>query len=284
MTVGTFDGVHVGHRKLLKKVIELSKRMDLHEGGASVAIVFRQQPRALLQPERPVKYIQRLEDRLAMLAETGLDVIVPVDFDPALRELTPRQFAGELLDRLQMRHLVLGPGAAIGKDRSGDAAVLTSLGREMGFELHTVEPILHRGQVVSSSAVRSALAEGRLDEVEAMLGRRFAINGTVESGQRRGKQLGFPTANLSVEPHSALPADGIYATWAWTPGSTAGNKAVDRKHPAATSIGLRPTFGAGDRTLEAHLIGYRGDLYGTPLELEFVARLRDELKFDDVAA
>jgi riboflavin kinase/FMN adenylyltransferase len=280
VTVGTFDGVHVGHRKLLAKVAALAGEIAAPEGGAAVAIVFRQQPRALLQPDRPAKYIQRLEDRLAMLAGAGLDVVVPVDFDPVLRELTPRRFVGELLDRLQMRHLVLGPGAAIGKDRSGDAAALAALGRELGFELHTVEPVLHRGQVVSSSAIRSALAEARLDDVEAMLGRRFAIRGTVESGERRGRQLGFPTANLTVESHSALPADGIYATWALTPEGKSG----DGKFPAATSIGLRPTFGAGRRTVEAHLIGFQGDLYGKPLGLEFVARLRDELKFDDVAA
>ncbi|MBI2965459.1 MAG: riboflavin biosynthesis protein RibF [Chloroflexi bacterium] len=280
MTVGTFDGVHVGHRKLLAKVAALARAIAVPGGGVAAAIVFRQQPRALLQPDRPITYIQRLQDRLAMLAEAGLDAIVPVDFDPGLRELTPRRFVGELLDRLQMRHLVLGPGAAIGKDRSGDARTLRALGREMGFELHTVEPVLHRGQVVSSSAIRSALAEGRLDDVAAMLGRRFTIKGTVESGERRGRQLGFPTANLAVESHSALPADGIYATWALAPGSKVG----DEKFPAATSIGLRPTFGAGRRTVEAHLIGFRGDLYGKPLCLEFVTRLRDELKFDDVAA
>lgn len=280
VTVGTFDGVHVGHRKLLSRVSGLAKEMGGADGGAAVAIVFRQQPRAVLQPERPVTYIQRLEDRLALLAETGVDVIVPVDFDPALRELTPRQFVGELLERLQMRDLVLGPGAAIGKDRSGDAKALGALGREMGFELHTVEPVLHRGQVVSSSAIRSALAEGRLEDVEAMLGRRFEVKGNVESGERRGRQLGFPTANLAVEPHAALPADGIYATWALTPGRDAARSRV----PAATSIGLRPTFGPGRRTVEAHLIGFRGDLYGRPLCLEFVARLRDELKFDDAAA
>lgn len=283
VTVGTFDGVHVGHRKLLEKVRRLAKGIAGtagRESGAAVAIVFRQQPRALLQPDRPVTYIQTLDDRLAMLADGGLDVIVPVNFAPQLRSLTPQEFVSELCRRLLMRHLVLGPGAAIGRDRSGDATVLAALGREMGFELHTVEPVLHRGNVVSSSVIRAALTEGRLDDAETMLGRRFVLKGTVASGERRGRQLGFPTANLGVDRQAALPGDGIYATWAILNTAGGGHERL----PAATSIGVRPTFGAGGRTVEAHVIGFQGDLYGTPMALEFVARLRDELKFDHATA
>lgn len=290
VTVGTFDGVHTGHRALLRRVRELAGRKEGQQRGSAVAIVFRQQPRAVLQPGKQVKYIQPLEERLAMLSRAGLDAVVPVDFDPPLRSLSPREFVSELCGRLHMRHLVLGPGAAIGRDRSGDATALAALGREIGFKLHTVEPARHLGVVVSSSAIRVALAEGRLEDAEGMLGRRFVLHGRVEAGERRGRELGFPTANLAVDPRLVLPGDGIYAAWALVGDGPAGvdgagpGERDQARLPAATSIGLRPTFGAGGRTVEAHLIGFDGDLYGRAVALEFVARLRDELKFASASA
>jgi len=250
------------------------------KGGAAVAIVFRQQPRALLYPDRPVTYIQTFQDRMSLLGDVGLDMVIPVDFDTELRSLTPGEFVTQLCRHLRMRHLVLGTGTAIGRDRRGDAATLGVLGDQMGFALHSIEPAKHADEIVSSSAIRTALFEGRMADVQAMLGRRFVLRGTVEPGERRGRELGYPTANLSVEPQAAVPRDGIYATWATVDVDRHGPTRV----PAATSIGIRPTFGGRHRTVEAHLIGFEGDLYGRRMTVEFVARLRDELNFADAAA
>ncbi|MBI4220890.1 MAG: bifunctional riboflavin kinase/FAD synthetase [Chloroflexi bacterium] len=277
VTVGTFDGVHTGHQALFKRTIELARSM---RAGSSIAMVFRQQPRAILQPDRPVSYLCTLDDRLILLRQSGLDVVIPVDFDEALRSLSPREFVTALRDRLQMNHLVLGPGAALGRDRAGDASVLAGIGRELRFTVHTLPPVTYSGKTVSSSAIRAALAAGDLKDAEAMLGRRFVLRGKVEIGQHRGRTLGFPTANLAVPPQATLPGDGIYATWA----EIANGVDSHVRFPAATSIGVRPTFGGGARTVEAYLIDFHGDLYGKSLALEFVARLRDELKFESAAA
>lgn len=277
VTVGTFDGVHVGHRKLLAATVE---RAGSVKGGAPAAIVFRQQPRALLMPDRPVTYLSPLEVRLAMIKAAGIDVVVPVDFDDALRSLSPRDFLHALSARIGMKHLILGPGAVIGRDRTGTPDVLRSLGVDLGFEVHTVQPAIHEGKTVSSSAIRTALSEGHLEDACAMLGRRYLLTGTVETGDRRGRELGYPTANLAVDPRMAVPGDGIYATWAIVdPGNTAA-----KRHASATSIGVRPTFGGGRRTVETHLLDFEGDLYGRSLGVEFVERLRPELKFESADA
>lgn len=277
VTVGTFDGVHVGHRKLLAETVARASSLN---GGVAAAIVFRQQPRALLVPDRPVTYLSPLEDRLAMIRAAGIDLVIPVEFDESLRSLSPREFAGELAARVVMKHLILGPGAVIGRDRSGTPDVLRGLGTDLGFQVHTIQPAIHAGHQVSSSAIRRALADGEIGDACAMLGRPYLLTGVVETGDRRGRQLGFPTANLGVDPRMALPGDGIYATWALVaPGTPAA-----RRHPSATSIGVRPTFGGGKRTIEAHLLDFDGDLYGANLGIEFVERLRPELKFESVDA
>jgi len=277
VTVGTFDGVHVGHRRLLAATVARASSL---KDGASAVIVFRQQPRALLLPDRPVTYLSSIEHRLALVRAAGIDLVIPVDFDESLRSLSPREFASELSTRVAMKHLILGPGAVIGRDRSGTPEVLRGLGMELGFQVHTVQPATHAGHQVSSSAIRKALADGQVDDACTMLGRRYTLTGTVETGDRRGRQLGFPTANVGVEPHIAIPGDGIYATWAIVaPGTPSA-----RRHPSATSIGVRPTFGGGKRTIETHLLDFNGDLYGSTLGVVFVKRLRPELRFESVEA
>ncbi len=276
MTVGTFDGVHAGHRSLLSRVAEVAR------GSAgvatSVAITFREQPRAFLQPDSPATYLCTLTERLRLIRESGIDLVIPIDFDETLRSLSPRSFMTMLREHLGMSDFVSGPGAAIGRDREGDAHRLKALAGDMGFRLHVVPPACYQGAAVSSTAVRDALAAGQMASVAAMLGRNFHLCGRVERGDGRGRGLGFPTANIATgEPNmpAALPGDGIYATRA--------HLGDGESYPAATSIGVRPTFGSGDRTVEAYLIDFQGELYGTRITLEFVTRLRGEEKFDTVS-
>ncbi len=270
VAVGTFDGVHLGHQALLGTLRDAARERGL----ASVAVTFRQQPRSVVRPDVPVTYLCALDERLELMRSLGLTCVIPVDFDDSVRHLYAHQFVSILKEIVGMRLLVLGPGARMGHDQL-ELAQLEELGRKEGFEVLSAGPAAHSGETVSSSAVRAALHEGRMEEAAAMLGRPFTLTGTVCHGDKRGRELGYPTANLDISPQAALPKDGIYATWAHVDGA---------KRQAATSIGVRPTFGKGGRTVEAYILDFEGDLYGRQIRLEFVARLRDEVEFAGVGA
>lgn len=275
VTVGTFDGVHTGHRALLEAVAGLAR--DSRPPAAAIAIAFREQPRAFLRPDEPVRYLCSLEERLRLIGEAGIETVVPVEFGRALQALGPREFMKLLSDELTMTDFVTGPGATVGRDRAGDAEALVQIGADLGFRVHSVAAAQHGGAAVGSTAIRRALAKGGVEEAAVMLGRSYRLTGTVERGDGRGKELGFPTANLvqdASELPPVLPGDGIYAAWA--------RLSDGARHLAATSIGVRPTFGGGRRTVEAYVLDYDGDLYGQSISLEFVARLRAEEKFESV--
>lgn len=277
ITVGTFDGVHTGHYRLLERIGELTTASLAAAGSPAtgVAITFKQQPRAVIRLDPEITYLCNLDERIEMIREAGVDVVIPLDFDESVRGLEPDEFMRVLRDELDMRDFVAGPGATVGRNRKGDAHTLRRLSSELGFRLYEVSPACYQCQSVSSTAIRAALREGRLDDACGMLGRRYRLSGTVERGDRRGRDLGFPTANLSPgQPGMTLtvPGDGIYATWALLPSGMA--------YASATSIGLRPTFGGRSRVVESYLIDFEGDLYGQSMTLEFVAKLRDERKFD----
>jgi riboflavin kinase/FMN adenylyltransferase len=273
VAVGTFDGVHLGHQKLLGTLRDAAR-----EGGLrSVAIAFRQQPRSVIRPDVPFSYLCELDERVSLLRGLGLDAVCDVEFDDAVRRLTAEQFMGLLRSSLNMRLLVLGPGARQGHDQL-DAAGIREAGLRLGFRVMTVEPALLGGLPVSSSAIRKALAEGRVDDAGALLGRPFSLTGAVLPGDRRGRELGFPTANLGPFAHATVPMDGIYATWARLDGERSGERRM-----AATSIGVRPTFGRGnERRVEAYILDFSGDIYGQRLRLEFVKRLRGEVAYAGV--
>ena len=229
-------------------------------------------------PDAEISYLCPLQMRERLIRDTGIDTVIPVDFDESIRLLAPREFAGILHEALRMGTFVSGPGSAVGKDRSGDSETMRQLGEEMGFSLHTVPPEIYNGEAVSSTLVRTALEGGRMGEAAGMLGRRYTLAGMVIRGEARGRTIGFPTVNLDrgdPEFPAVVPADGIYATWA----------SVDDgpQIMAATSIGVRPTFGdEGTRTVEAYLLDFDEDVYGRTVSLEFVRRLRPEQKFDSV--
>lgn len=267
LTIGVFDGVHLGHKHLISQLKELARK----QGSLSGVITFGQHPREVLSPKTKLPSLTGLEQRIALLQDEGADIVIPLPFTPQLARLSPKQFLELLKEFLKMKGLVVGPDFALGKNREGDIDTLRRLGREMGFSVTVVPPLTIDGQVVSSTAIRKALAEGDMKQSQKLLGRPFSLQGRVVAGDRRGTDLGFPTANLEVEPGQALPAGGVYACRAHIDGQT---------YSAMTNIGSRPTFGGGQRLVEVYLLDYNGDLYGRELTIDIIGRLRNEKKFD----
>ena len=267
LTVGVFDGVHLGHQRLLTHLRNEAQQRDLLTG----VVTFKSHPQKVLSPGSKLLWLSNLETRTNLLRNFGIDVIVTLPFTPQLAELTAREFVQLLKDYLKMRGLVVGPDFALGKNREGSADQLRLLGQEMGFIVEVVPPVVLDGQVISSSAVRVALAQGDMEMVEKLFGRPFSLTGQVVTGDRRGRVLGFPTANLDVEPEQALPSDGVYVTVAH----------IDHESlPSVTNIGVRPTFGGGKRLVEAYLLDYEGELREQKLRIDLLDKLRDEKHFD----
>jgi riboflavin kinase/FMN adenylyltransferase len=267
LTIGVFDGVHLGHRHLIARLTELARKQGLVSG----VITFRRHPNEVLAPERKQPFLTDIERRTELLKEAGIDEVIPLSFTPELAALSPKQFLQLLKKHLKMRGLVVGPDFALGKNREGDTGLLRKLGEEMGFSLTVVPPLKVDGAVVSSTAIRKALAEGDMRRAQKLMGRPFRLHGPVIVGDKRGAELGFPTANIDADREQALPADGVYTSRAF----------IDsRAYPAMTNIGLHPTFGGDKRLVEVYLMDYRGDLYGQELSVEIIERLRDEIRFD----
>ena len=272
ISIGAFDGVHLGHRHLLGRLTEKAARAGL----SAVVLTFKNSPRSVLNPAAALSYITDLSTRLSLLRQPGISQVVAVDFTLELSELTASEFVDALIRELGMKGLVVGPDFALGHRRQGDVATLREMGRTAGFWVETVDNFLLDGAPVKSSVIRELLAQGQVEKAKRMLDRPFSLRGEVESGDRRGRDLGFPTANLATDGTMAVPGDGIYATWATVDGV---------RHQGATSIGVRPTFGGeGDRRVETYLLDFSGDLYGKRMTLEFEQRLRGELAFSSVDA
>ena len=269
LTLGNFDGLHPGHQA----IVERARAAAAARGGRVVALTFHPHPLAVLAPERAGPMIQSLHDRLAGLRDLGVDVVVVQRFTRAFASHTPEDFVERfLLPSLDLVHVVIGYNVTFGRGRAGTAETLATLGARLGFGVETVGPVTVDGVAVSSSAIRRALAAGDVARAAALLGRTHRLRGRVVAGERRGRTLGFPTANLHVPPRVVVPAHGVYAVRAHLDGETA--------HPAVLNIGVRPTFGEARRTVEAHLLDWSGDCYGRWLDLELVARLRGEQRFD----
>jgi riboflavin kinase/FMN adenylyltransferase len=266
LTIGVFDGVHLGHKHLISELLAQARRRGLLSG----VVTFRQHPEELLSSSRRLPFLTDITTRTRLLREEGVDIIVLLSFTRELAGLGPRQFVGLLRQYLKMRGLVVGSDFALGRGREGDTATLRRLGEEMGFSVTVVPPLMINGEVVSSTAIRRALASGDMQKYRELSGHPFSLRGRVVAGAGRGAGLGFPTANLEVSAGQALPADGVYASLAHINGKT---------YRSMTNIGKDPTFGANQRTIESYLVDYQGDLYGSELLVDIVARLRDEKKF-----
>ena len=265
ITIGVFDGVHLGHRHLVEHLRQQAQAMDCLAG----IVTFRQHPQQVLA-QSEVSYLIPLDERIALLQELGVDFVVPLSFTRDLAQTSAREFVLALQRYLRMKSLIIGPDFALGKGREGNASVLFGLGREMNFSVHVVPPKLLDGEIVSSTAIRQALAQGDLVKVQRMLGRPYTLWGPVVHGAERGRTLGFPTANLDVNSNRRLPADGVYVTRAYVD---------DEEYPSVTNIGIRPTFGQQDRTIEVYLLDTDMKLYGRELRIEVLERLRGEQRF-----
>ncbi len=266
LAVGVFDGVHLGHQALLARLTERARERKLISG----VVTFDPHPERVLSPKTSLVFLVDLEDRVALLKDAGVSLVVVLPFTRELASLSARDFAGLLVKHLKMKELVVGTGFTLGRGKGGNVATLRTLGEEMGFTITEVPPVAVDGHIASSTAVRQALASGDLAKARRLLGRPFSLHGRVGHGVRRGVELGFPTANLEIDPSQALPTAGVYATWADVGG---------RVYPSMTYIGRRPTFGDPGMTVEAYLIGYQGDLYDKDLKIAIIERLRGDQKF-----
>lgn len=271
-TVGTFDGVHLGHWEVLREIRHRARRT----GRPSVLVTFWPHPLQVLRPEMAPRILTTPEEKKQILAQTGLDYAVFLPFTRALSRYTPRRFVQEILvARMGVKELVIGYDHGFGKGRSGDAGTLEAIGAELGFEVEVVPPIVAGGDAVSSSRIRKALLAGDVRAARAGLGRSYSLRGVVGRGDGRGKHLGFPTANLQISDSDKLiPREGIYAVRASLP---------DGVHDGALHVGPRPTFPGSPASIEVHLLDYSADLYGTELQLDLIELLRGVRRFDTAA-
>ncbi len=274
VTVGTFDGVHLGHRDILRRVHEHASTSSC----PALLVTFRPHPLEVVNPSAAPMLLTPGEEQLDALVDSGPLLVIALPFTRALAAYSAESFVRELLvRRYRVRRLVIGYDHGLGRGRSGDARFLEEIGREIGFDVDVVAPTSDaRGVPVSSSAIRNAVAHGDLAQARAGLGRHYGFRGTVVPGQQRGRDLGYPTLNLELgSARKLLPPAGVYAVRART---------ARGSFDGMMNLGPRPTFGEFDRSLEVHLFGASGDWYGESVNVELVARLRDTAKFDSIDA
>lgn len=272
LALGNFDGLHRGHARILEQV---RRRADERRATAA-ALTFDPHPPRVVRPDKAPPLLMTKDQKLEALAEAGMDGAAVVRFTPDLSRWDPDRFVRTVLvEWLQVAEVCVGANFLFGRQRSGNFSLLRSLGARYGFEAGKIDPVRYKEFVVSSTRLRRLIADGRVDEAGALLGHHYTIDGVVERGEGRGRNHGVPTANLRTD-NELLPPDGVYATTARVDGVL---------HASVTNVGVRPTFGPdGPRTVETHLFDAALDLYGRPLRLAFVQRLRGERAFEDAAA
>ncbi|HID11972.1 MAG TPA: bifunctional riboflavin kinase/FAD synthetase [Candidatus Latescibacteria bacterium] len=271
-TMGNFDGVHVGHRRALAYVRRRAEAL----GGFGLVLTYKPHTRLVVSPPREPFLLTTFEEKLLKLSELGVEYVVPIPFGAEMARMRAEAFVWEvLLEGWGVREVVVGYNHCFGWRAEGGPALLRELGDRMGFAVHVVGPVVAEGGVVSSTRIRRLVQEGRVEDASRLLGGPYRISGTVVHGDGRGRRIGYPTANLAVSPHKLLPSDGVYAVRVRLDGTT---------FPGVMNIGVRPSFGGKGRSVEVHLIGFRGELYGRKLACEVLVRLRDERPFGDVEA
>jgi riboflavin kinase/FMN adenylyltransferase len=266
LALGSFDGVHLGHQTVIRRMVEEAAQT----GNRSAVLTFFPHPKRLLLGNRGRYYINSLADRVDLLADLGVDLVIVHPFDETVRNTRALDFVDQLVTILDMRQ-IWGGNFAFGYQREGNVAFLQQEGARQGFDVRTVETMVYfDDRLVSSSRVRQGLDKGDFYDVNGCLGRRHSLSGAVIRGDQRGRTIGFPTANLEVWDELLLPANGVYAAYA-----TVGGK----RYVAAINVGVRPTVNGRDRTVEAHLLDFERDLYGQTLRLDFERRIRAEQRF-----
>ena len=272
LALGNFDGLHRGHLKIIERV----RRGAGEHGGTPMAMTFDPHPSRVVRPDKAAPLLMTKQQRIEALGRAGIAAVAVVRFTHELSQWDPETFVRTVLvDWLRVSEVWVGANFLFGHDRAGNFSTLRTLGQRYGFRADKIDPVRYKEFVVSSTRVRRLVTEGRMDEAGALLGHQYYIDGRVVPGARRGRDLGFPTANLETE-NELLPPNGVYATMTTIDGVI---------HPSITNIGVRPTFGDTTKTMiEAYILGYDGALYGRQVRLGFVQRLRDERKFADVDA
>lgn len=269
VTLGNFDGIHLGHRALIEGAVRDAREL----GVPAVVLTFEPHPVKVLAPERAPKMILAHKDKMQLLQNLDVDIVVVQHFDLSFAKIAAEDFVRRfLVERLRSAKIWVGRDFRFGQGRKGGAKDLQRWGGQYGFSVAVVEPILVDGVRVSSSRARELIEMGKVDAVTALLGRYHFVSGRVVAGHRRGRDLGFPTANIAARTE-LLPLDGIYATIFHL-----GEKDL----PSVSSVGTNPTFGAGPRTVESFILNFNGDIYGAPVRLSFVKRLREEQAFSSV--
>ena len=271
LAIGVFDGVHLGHQALIRVLVGGARAA----GATAVAATFDPLPAQLLAQDPPQSTLADAPERAALLLHAGARHVVIFTFDRAFSQQTPEAFIQRVAAAGDVQRIVVGPDFQFGHGREGAVPALQQLGERYGFAVTVVDPISLGGARVSSTRIRQALREGDLATAQALLGRPYSVTGTIVRGEQRGRALGFPTINVSPPLDKLLPHDGIYATWV---------SLGDQRYRAASSLGVRPTFGGGPRKLESYILDFTGDVYGQEATVAFVERLRDEIKYESAEA
>lgn len=273
LTIGVFDGVHIGHQQILRN---LSQGAHLAKSSA-VVLTFHPHPAKVLGRRADVQLLNTPEERASRLATFGADIVITQNFNHALAETSALDYLSLLKKHLKFTHLWVGHDFALGHNREGTVPFLHQAGLSMGFKVIEINPVKLDDVIVSSSRIRAYLREGNISSANRFLGWNYELSGKVVPGDQRGRSIGIPTANLVIDPEKIIPAPGVYACLVFV---------TDKPLPAATNIGYRPTFDGTDQSLhlETHILNFNGDLYGQSIRLVFLERLRGEQRFPDVDA
>ena len=267
LTIGSFDGVHRGHQALVARVVERAQETD----SLATVLTFQPHPRQVLAPEDGGFLLTPFEEKARLLEQLGVELLVVMGFTGGLARMSARDFLAKVVGKLRVAELWCGPGFTLGRDGEAGLRELKALSCEFGFRLRVVEPLILADQVVSSTRIRRLLASGAVVQATELLGRRPSFTGRVVAGDSRGRELGFPTANLALNKLQALPQDGFYAVQV--------HLSQGGVHPGVANIGFRPSFGGRERNLEVHLLDFQEELYEMELKIDFIRRLRGERRF-----
>ncbi len=267
-TIGIFDGVHLGHKSIIDQV----KKEAAAKGLSSCVITFDPHPQQVLTGKK-LPFITPFEKRVKLFEKENVDIAVCFTFDEKFSKITAEEFISEkLVNTLNLKEIFIGHDFVFGKNRRGNSELLKQMGKELGFETTIIEPVTNGNDIISSTAIRNLILEGKISRANKYLGRNYSLEGTVTEGEKRGRVLGFPTANLKTN-WDLLPKPGVYITLCHLSGKV---------HRSITNIGFRPTFGKNSLLIESHLFNFSEEVYGTDIRIEFLSRLRDEKKFGGI--
>ncbi len=269
ITIGSFDGIHLGHRRLM----EMTKDSALELNSASVVLTFYPHPLKVIHPETKINLITTFEKKIELIEETGVDYLIYITFTPEFANMEPEDFVKNIIvKKLNPLKIIVGHDFGFGANKSGNIALLEKLSKEFGFELAVIEPVVIDNEIVSSTLIRRLVITGKVCAVKRFLGRDYSVHGRVVKGCGRGKQLGFPTANIIPE-EELFPKDGVYVTQV---------RINDKTYDSVTNVGSNPTFNDVIRRIESYIFDFGEDIYDKEIEVFFLERLREEIKFDNI--